>query len=403
MDASGDGVWHADSMSWVGGGLDVRSVSSSVRTMGAERREDVLLAGVIGLAGLVELGLGAVPGHTGVAVLSLLVMTTALLVRRVRPRTSLVLVLLALTIQSFLGVPVNGQLVTNLFIVVAAYSVGAHLDRRASAIGLAVGAVLVSVAIAAAGSGGSDYGFGLLLIAGPWIAGVLVRARSAAEAEAVAGARDRARQAADDERERIARELHDIVSHGLSAMVVQAAAAAELVDRSPEAARQAMHEVQTTGAAAMTEMRHMLGLMRGDDALGRRPQPALDDVHELVAAEQSAGRSVNLTVRGTPRELPRGLALSLFRIVQESLTNVRKHANGSRCKVTIAYTSTGVEVDIVDDGVGPSAPTDPGFGIIGMRERARLYGGSLDAGPRSPEGGWIVRATFPLEQDAVRP
>ncbi|WP_256840805.1 sensor histidine kinase [Ornithinimicrobium cryptoxanthini] len=389
-------------MRWVGSGLDVRSVSSSVRTMGAERREDVLLAGVIGLAGLVEVALGAVPGHAVVASLSLLVMTAALMVRRLRPRLCLTLVLLALTVQSFLGVPVSAQLMMNPFILVAAYSVGAHLDRRASAIGLAIGATLVSVAIAATGSGGSDYGFGLLLVTGPWIAGVLVRARSAAEAEAVADAQSRARRAADDERERIARELHDIVSHGLSAMVVQAAAAAELIDHSPEDARKAMHEVQTTGAAAMIEMRHMLGLMRGGEAAGRRPQPALEDVQELVATEQAAGHSVSLSVEGAPRELPRGLALSIFRIVQESLTNVRKHASGSRCEVIITYTPVALEVEIVDDGGGrPQRPESPGFGIIGMSERARLYGGALEAGPRSPGGGWVVRGGFPLEHHVV--
>lgn len=180
MDAARGGVWHADGHVVVGGRLGVRSVSSSVRTMSAERREDALLAGLIGLAGLVEVALGAVPGHTLVASLSLLVMTTALMVRRVRPRMCLALVFLALAVQSFLGVPVNAQLITILFILVAAYSVGAHLDRRASAIGLAIGATLVSVAIAAAGSDGSDYGFGLLLVTSPWIAGVLVRARSAA-------------------------------------------------------------------------------------------------------------------------------------------------------------------------------------------------------------------------------
>ena len=248
MDAARGGVWHADDMSWVGGWFNVRSVSSSVRAMSAERREDALLAGLIGLAGLVEVVLGAVPGHTLVASLSLLVMTAALMVRRVRPRLCLTLVFLALAAQSFLGVPVNAQLITILFILVAAYSVGAYLDRRASAIGLAIGATLATVEITAAGSDGSDFGFGLLLVTSPWIAGVLVRARSAAEAEAVAGAQSRARVAADDERQRIARELHDIVSHGLSAMVVQAAAAAELIDRSPEAARKAMHEVQATGA-----------------------------------------------------------------------------------------------------------------------------------------------------------
>ncbi|AXH96595.1 sensor histidine kinase [Ornithinimicrobium avium] len=385
-------------MRWVGDGLDVHSVSSSVRTMGAERREDILLAGVIGLAGLVEVTLGAVPGHALVANLSLLVMTAALIIRRLRPRTCLTLVLLALTVQSFLGVAVNAQLMTIPFILVAAYSVGAHLDRKASAIGLAIGTTLVSVAIAATGVGGSDYGFGLLLITGPWIAGVLVRARAGAEAEAVASAQRRTRRAADDERERIARELHDIVSHGLSAMVVQAAAAAELIDYSPEAARKAMHEVQATGAEAMLEMRHMLGLMRGGETAGRRPQPALDDVHELIAAEQAVGHSVSLSVQGTPRELPRGLALSIFRIVQESLTNVRKHASRSRCEVIITYTPVALQVEIIDDGGGrPQRPESPGFGIIGMSERARLYGGTLEAGPRLPDGSWVVRGRFPLE------
>lgn len=386
-------------MSWVGGALSVGSAGTSLRTLGRERREDLLLAGILGVAGLVEVALGAVPGHISVASLSLLVMSTALMTRRLRPRLCLVLVLLALAVQSLLGVPVNAQVMTIPFVGVAAYSVGAHLDRRASATGLAIGAALVSVAIAVAGS--VDYGFGLLLVTGPWIAGVLVRARHSAEREAVAGAQLRARQAADDERERIARELHDIVSHGLSAMVVQAAAAAELVEHSPDAARKAMHEVQTTGAAAMMEMRHMLGLMRGHEDAGRRPQPDLHDVHELVSAEQAAGRSVRLTVRGAARELPRGLALSVFRIVQESLTNVRKHAHGSCCEVIIDYGSAELEVEVLDDGIGAPGPTPPGFGIIGMGERARLYGGTLDARPRSPERGWMVRARFPLEQDAV--
>lgn len=378
-------------MSW---GRSTRGVRAPLSPR-AERREDVLLAGIVGLGGLVEIALGAVPGHVVLASLSVVVMAGALTLRRVRPRTVLAVVLTAFAVQSLLGVPVNAQVMTLPPIIVAAYSVGAHLDRRRSAAGLAIGALLAGVAVAAAGASGSDYGFGLFLVTTPWIAGVLVRARGAAESEAVATAENRARRAADDERQRIARELHDIVSHGLSAMVVQAAAAAELVDHSPDAARAAMRAVQTTGVDAMTEMRHMLGLLRGAEATGRQPQPDLQDVHELVAAEQAAGRRVGLTVRGEPRVLPRGMALSVFRIVQESLTNARKHADGGRCEVTIAYGRASLEVEIVDDGGGRPAST-PGFGIIGMRERARLYGGTLDAAPL-PRGGWSVRASFPLE------
>lgn len=370
------------------------------RETGSRRRDDLLLAGVLGLAGLVEIAL-TVPAEAMVAAVSLLVMTVAVAVRRVHPTVSLVLVLVALAAQTYLGVPVNAQLMTMLFIVLAAYSVGAHLDRRASAIGLGIGLVLVSVAIAVAGTGGSDFGFGVLIVTAPWIAGVLMRARRAAESEAVAGAETRARQAADEERDRIARELHDIVSHGLSAMVVQAAAAAELVDRSPDAARKAMHEVQATGAAAMAEMHHLLALTRAGEHAGRRPQPGLDDVHELIAAEQAAGRPVSLTVTGAPRELPRGLGLSIYRIVQESLTNVRKHAGRSRCEVTLTYTPDALQVEIADDGLGASTVNGHGFGIIGMGERARLYGGTLEAGPRAGDDGWRVCARFPLEHGGV--
>ena len=363
------------------------------------RRDDLLLAGVLCVAGLVEIAV-MVPDHAWVATPSLLVMSAAVAVRRGSPRLSLALVLVALAVQTYLGVPVNAQLVTMPLIVITAYSVGAHLDRRDSAIGLAIGAALVTAAIALSQTGGSDFGFGLLIVTAPWIAGVLVRSRRIAEAEVREGAEVRARQAAEDERTRIARELHDIVSHGLSAMVVQAATAAELVDHAPEAARKAMLEVQASGTAAMSEMHHLLALTRGGEALGRRPQPDLADVQELVEAERTAGRSVSLSVRGTPHELPRGLALSIFRIVQESLTNVRKHAGGSRSEVTIAYIPGAVEVKVCDDGVGSGGRRREGFGIIGMRERARLYGGTLEAGPGSPGPGWVVRCRLPVEQGA---
>lgn len=387
-------------MARVGAESGVRPVVPARPPGPATRRDDLVLAGVLGLAGLVEIAL-TVPADALVAVPSLLVMTGAVAVRRLQPTLSLVLVLVALAAQTYLGVPVNAQLMTMPFIVLAAYSVGAHLDRRSSAIGLGIGVVLVSVAITAAGTGGSDFGFGLLIVTAPWIAGVLMRARRSAESEALASAETRARQSAEEERDRIARELHDIVSHGLSAMVVQAAAAAELVDHSPKAARKAMHEVHAVGAAAMAEMHHLLALTRAGDHVGRRPQPGLDDVHDLIAAEQAAGRPVSLTITGTPRELPRGLALSVYRVVQESLTNVRKHAGQSRCEVRLTYTPDILEVQILDDGTRADRQVNAGFGIIGMRERARLYGGTLEAGHQA-EGGWRVSARFPLEHGGVQ-
>lgn len=387
-------------MSWGAGGQGVRSVSSWARTMGSPSRQDVLLSAVLGVIGLIEVAF-AVPGHRLVAALSVLMMAGSLTVRRLHPRLCLVMVLLALAGQTYLGVPVNAQLMTIPFIAVAGYSVGAYLDRRASVIGLAIGAALVSGTISLADPGSSDFGFGLLLVTAAWIAGGLVRARQSAEADAVASAQSRARQAAAEERTRIARELHDIVSHSLSVMVVQAAAAAELVDRDQDAARNAMHQVQATGAQAMAEMHHLLAVTRGSEPAGRRPQPALDDVREIVAAERAAGRAVNLAVEGAPRQLPQGLELSIFRIVQEALTNVRKHAGQSRCEVTITYSPDAVEVTIVDDWAGAPHPTSSGFGLIGMAERARLYGGKLEAGPRSPAGGWLVRCWFPLAHQAV--
>ena len=368
-------------------------------------REDLLLGGVVGFAGLLEIYSGAVQEHRGVAAACLLGMATALVFRRRHPLVVLVAVQGLFLVQSVAGVSSSDQLATLASALIAAYSLGAHAGTRAGRWGLLLGLVGIGAIIYVDGGQASDYGFGAVVVVGPWLAGVLVRRReqavAAADAQAAvvaAAAEARAREAAEDERARIARELHDVVSHGLSAMVVQATAAEELLDRDSERARAALRQVQLSGREAMVEMRHLLGVLRPTDGPGRVPQPTLDDVAELVRAERVAGRSVTLEVAGERREVPRGLALSAYRIVQEALTNVRRHAGAASAWVSVRFEPAALEIEVVDDAPGrPCQGDGSGYGLVGMQERARLYGGHVEAGPRPDAGGWRVLATFPLE------
>lgn len=381
--------------------LSLPPVTAPFRALGAEAREDALLGVLLGLAGIIEIALGAVHDPRWVPIAGVLVMAAGLVVRRAHPLGCLTAVLTALLVQSVLGVLANAQVVVIPIVIVALYSTAAYLRPAPALAGLVAAAGVVAVAVTVAGPDGpgqpSDYGFGLVLVTAPWFAGLLVRRRRLAEEIAVAGAAVMAREAAEDERQRIARELHDIVSHGLTAMVVQASAATELLESSPDAARRSMEQVQATGVAAMKDMHHILGLLRMTGPGDRRPQPGLEDLTDLVERERAAGLPVSLTLRGRPRALPRGVSLSMYRIVQESLTNVRKHSAATACEVVVTHTPTAVTVEVHDDGAG-GTPAGRGFGLIGMRERVRLYDGTLLAGPDSSRGGWLVRASIPLEE-----
>jgi signal transduction histidine kinase len=211
-------------------------------------------------------------------------------------------------------------------------------------------------------------------------------------------ARDRDREerigrAAGEERARIARELHDVVTHNVSVMVVQAAAAGEIFDQDPQRAREAIGAVEETGRRALNELRRLLGVVAGDEA-GVLPQPGLDRVGELVERVRTAGLEVELIEEGTPGDVPEGVGLSAYRIVQESLTNTLKHAFASHVTVRVRHSGDAVEVEVTDDGVG-AALHGEGRGLIGMRERVALYGGELDAGSRAG-GGYGVRARIPV-------
>jgi signal transduction histidine kinase len=198
-----------------------------------------------------------------------------------------------------------------------------------------------------------------------------------------------------DEQARIARELHDVIAHNVSVMVVQAAAANDVFDAHPEKAREALRSIEDTGRSALTELRRLLGVVQTPEADAYAPQPGLGGLDQLVARVRAAGLPVAVHVDGALGDLPTGLDLSAYRIVQEALTNTLKHAGASRAEVGIRRTPTSLELEIVDDGVGNGSSEDPGRGLIGMQERAGLVGGEVSAGPRAG-GGFQVRARLPL-------
>jgi signal transduction histidine kinase len=258
-----------------------------------------------------------------------------------------------------------------------------------------------------------------LLLSGPVVAslllGVVVRhwrnslSALTERAEQLERERDQqARIAVAAERTRIAREMHDVVAHSLSVMVTLSEGAALKQAAEPERATMAMRQVSATGHQALDEMRRLLGVLRTEDAReSRQPQPGLAQIDELFGQVRATGLEASLTVTGTPTAMPPGAELTVYRIVQEALTNTLKHAAGPTwISVTIAYCPGSVEVDVRDDGApGGHVPPDPGtagHGLTGMRERAAVYGGAVCAGP-GPSGGWQVHARLPLPATGTGP
>ncbi len=224
--------------------------------------------------------------------------------------------------------------------------------------------------------------------------------RRAVEAEV--GAAERALRAVVAERTRIGRELHDIVAHAVTSMVVQAGAAQRAEDDRDYVDR-ALDDIRTTGSEALAEMRRLVTMLREDEAAPLAPQPRLDGLPELVRTSSVTGPPTRLEVSGEVLALPPGLDLAVYRIVQEALTNVRRHARASECVVRVAYSRDAVRLEVVDDGVGPppASTAVAGHGLVGMRERVGMYGGRLDLG-RRPEGhGFSVTAVLPVPAGAT--
>jgi signal transduction histidine kinase len=308
--------------------------------------------------------------------------------------------------------------VADLGLVVAVYSVAGHSSRRSAVIsGLAFLVALAALMVIAdlkypqEQTQAQQYIVNFATFAFAWFLGVLQRNRREHTAKLEALNRQlaeeresRARWAVSEERSRIARELHDVIAHAVSVMVVQAGAARRVADTRPEQARDAMTSIESTGRQALGEMRRLVGVLRhGDEPTSLDPQPSFADVPALVEEARKAGLEVELDVKGEPRPLAAGVDLSAYRIVQEALTNVRKHAGPATVEVRVRYGPHSLHIEVTDDGRSvsdhASSNGNRGQGLIGMRERVALYGGKLEVGPR-PHGGFRVLADLPLEAAA---
>ena len=239
-----------------------------------------------------------------------------------------------------------------------------------------------------------------------WVAGFALRERSqqaeAAELRALAAERERnaaARIAVAEERARIARELHDIVAHSVSVMVLQVGAVRHNLPDGLEEDAEALQGVERTGRTALAEMRRLLGAMRreGDD-VELVPQPGLDGLDSLLAEVGRAGLPVELHVDGEPAPLPRAIDLSAYRIVQEGLTNALKHAKATRADVTLQYAADALRIEVRDDGEGTTTTDGLGHGLVGVRERVKIYGGEMTAAPAA-DGGFVLSTRLPLGRD----
>jgi signal transduction histidine kinase len=303
------------------------------------------------------------------------------------------------------------NLVTLTFaVLIYVYTVAARCSRRRSLAGLAATeAVLVLVWLArprSIGDGGTLALDGLIMAAGWWLGDGTRRRQEAVDtarrraAELERAREELARRAVTEERLRIARELHDVVAHSMSIIAVQSGVGVHVIDSRPDEARKALVAVEATSRQALVEMRRLLGVLRQEaEAQGSlAPAPGLAQVESLAAEVARAGVRVEVRIEGTPSELPAGLDLSAYRIVQEALTNVVRHAGPATARVSVRYAPDQVAVEVTDDGKGAASGDRErgGHGIPGMRERAALYGGTLEAGPL-PGGGFRVAASLPLE------
>lgn len=332
--------------------------------------------------------------------LVLVAMTAALAWRRRAP-----VAVLTVEVAGVALLPSRLDLPEGLAFLIATYSAALYSDRRVVVAALALAAAAFFFAF----GGRVDIPRALVpfaLVAPAWLAGTAMRNREQ-RAEAWAQRADRLQQDRDaalrEERARIARELHDVVTHSVSVMVLQSGAARQIMTRDEPRSRALLESVEASGRSALEELRRLLGLLSDQDgAAPLSPQPHVTEIPALVEQVRQTGLRVELSVEGRPRALSGGMTVAAYRIVQEALTNVLKHGDGAPARVMLRWSDAALELVIVDDG--PPAAADEyqapaGRGIAGMRERAAMYGGTLEAHP-APDRGYLVHARIPLEPSA---
>ena len=378
-------------------------------TIPRPRPFDLALAAALGVLIELELALSSVRDTPLLAALPLgAVFALAMAWRSTAPLAALGATAATAVALAVAGTPPEELASTSILVAILSFAIGAHLPRRRAQAGLVgVGALVAGVTALGPNQTVGDVIFPVVLFSGCWALGRVGRGRARLTAELQARTEqlerervERKRDAVARERVRIARELHDVVAHSVSVMVVQAGAARSVLDRDPDATVRALGAVEATGREALTEMRRLLGILRpaGEDA-DHSPQPSLDRLGALIARSRDAGLDVELHVEGRAGPLAPGVDLTAFRLVQEGLTNALKHGGRGRARVVLRWSPEMLEVEVanrVADGPAAHGLTSGGQGLIGMRERVALCGGELRAGPIGR--GFVVRARLPRER-----
>jgi signal transduction histidine kinase len=374
-----------------------------MRTSWVPPRSDLILAAVLGLAAIVEVTTSSKIEPKSGAYAAELLIASGVAFRRSAPLAAATIVALGIAIESAVGVPLQEPVLPLVAYVVVAYSLASYAPLK-TAIGGAfvlLGGLALQVSIASGSFG--NVVFGMIFVVAFTAMGITVRRRTA---EAAAGARrqanheheleDASRTARQDERGRIARDIHDVIAHSLSVMIVQAGAAEQVVRNDPERAVEPLQIVQETGRAALGEMSVLLNVLRsGSDMAGLAPQPGIDSLPTLLDEARGSGLPVEFATSGDQRAIPAGVGLTVYRVVQEALTNARKHAGPqTSVRVELGYSPEAVAVSVIDSGGQPTVDHNGGHGLVGMRERVESYAGTLYTGPEA-SGGYGVHASIP--------
>ena len=374
---------------------------------------DWLVALALGIIALLELQSGVFPGPVGVTAVAQLAAIVPVAFRRVAPLAAIAISTTAiLTSAVAYGLGDSAADVATLLLLV--YSVGRHTQGRRLLVGAAFALLFAAEPIIAGQTRPSEWAVNFIIDGGALGLGVALRVQTE-RSIALAVAADRARRvqeataqaAVHEERARIARELHDVVAHNVGLIVLQAGGARSVLATNPERARTALRQVEETGRQTLTEMRHLVGILREDEYEARQPLPRLERLPVLIDEARVGGLTVDLAVEGSPVELPAGLELAAYRLIEEALTNVRKHAPTSHAQVLLSYEPDRLRIEVSDDGGSTGAAAaaarhaaDPGHGLIGMRERVQVYGGRMQT-RTMPGGGFRVEATLPLSGEVA--